>query len=285
MTCPGRHVRIDDTRLWVVERGEGFPVLVLHGGPGLDHHEFADYLDELGNAYRLLLVDQRSQGRSDPTPEATWTLERMAQDVVMLARAMGLNRYAVLGHSYGGFVALQTAVDHPGQVAATVVSCALPSMRYMDDLQENLRSFQPTWLRQQVMDSWAREATATTAEDFESIIRDQWPFQFADPLDTRIEDYMERAAGTYAPAVLRRFAQEAYGRIEVEDRLGEIDQPVLVLGGRHDRTCVPEGSKAMAAAIPGAEMVIFQSSGHMPFVEEQDAYLEAVRSFLDRRTG
>jgi proline iminopeptidase len=209
----------------------------------------------------------------------------MAQDVVMLARAMGLDRYAVLGHSYGGFVALKTAVDYPGQVTATIVSCALPSMRYMDDLQENLRSFQPTWLRQQVMDSWAREATATTSGDFESIIRDQWPFQFADPLDSRIEDYMERAAGIYAPAVLRHFAQEAYGGIEVEDRLGEIDQPVLVLGGRHDRTCVPEGSKAMAVAIPGAEMVIFQESGHMPFVEEQDAYLEAVRSFLDRHTG
>ena len=53
------------------------------------------------------LVDQRGQGRSDPAPERTWTLERMAQDVIMLARALGLRRYAVLGHSYGAFVALQ----------------------------------------------------------------------------------------------------------------------------------------------------------------------------------
>ena len=125
MSCPGRSVRIDDCSLWVVERGpaDGYPLLVLHGGPGLDHHEFGDYLDPLcDDGIRLLLVDQRAQGRSDPTPTATWTLERMAQDVIMLALALRLRRYAVLGHSYGAFVALQNAVDFPGQAVASIIS-------------------------------------------------------------------------------------------------------------------------------------------------------------------
>jgi proline iminopeptidase len=281
----GRLVRIDDTRLFVAERGAGLSLIVLHGGPGLDHHEFADYLDPLGDACRLILVDQRSQGRSDVAPVHTWTLERMAQDVVMLARAMDLDRYAVLGHSYGAFVALQSVIDYPGMALATIVSCGLPSMRYLEHLEENLASFEPVWLRQQVMDSWAREATAQTQEDFEAIMRDQWPFQFADPLDPRIERYLERSAGIYAPDVLRHFAQEGYGGIEVEDRLADIEQPVLVLAGRHDRTCVPEASEAMAAAIPGAELLVFERSGHMPFVEEQDSYLAAVRGFLDLVRG
>jgi proline iminopeptidase len=95
----GRYVGIGDTRLYIVERGGGYPVLLLHGGPGLDHHEFGDYLDPLGDHYRLILVDQRSQGRSDQAPESTWTLEQMAADVSTLARALGLGRYAVLGHS------------------------------------------------------------------------------------------------------------------------------------------------------------------------------------------
>lgn len=281
----GHHVAIDDTRLYVVERGTGLPVIVLHGGPGLDHHEFADYLDPLAERCRLILLDQRSQGRSDPAPEHTWTLERMAQDVIMLARAMELDHYVVLGHSYGAFVALQNAVDYPGQALATIVSCGLPSMRYFESVQENLRTFEPAWLRQQVMDSWAREASAQTAEDFASIIRDQWPFQFADPLDPRIEGYLERSAGVYAPDVLSHFASDAYGGIEVEDRLAEIAVPVLVLAGRHDRTCVAEAAEAMAAAIQGAELVVLERSGHMPFVEETEAYLAAVGAFLDRVTG
>lgn len=281
----GRQVRIDDTRLYVVERGEGFPLLVLHGGPGLDHHEFADDLDPLGDAYRLILVDQRAQGRSDPAPVSTWMLERMAQDVVMLASAMGLERYAVLGHSYGAFVALQNAIDFPGMAAASIVSCGVPSTRFFERTDEMLRTFEPTWLRQQVIDSWEREASAETPEDFDSLIADQWPFQFADPLDPRIEAYAERSRGVLNPAVLRHFSQEEYGGIELEERLGEISQPVLVLGGRHDRTCVVEASEAMGRKIPDAELVIFERSGHMPFVEEPEAYLGAVRTFLDRVRG
>lgn len=272
MSCPGDHVQIDDTRLFVVERGEGFPVLVLHGGPGLDHHEFGDYLDPLGDRYRLILVDQRSQGLSDRTPEHTWTLERMAQDVIMLARALCLHRYAVLGHSFGGFVALQNAVDCPGQAAATIVSGGVPSMRYLDAVEANLKQFDPEELREQVAASWEREATAKTVEDVEAIIRDQWPFHFADPRDPRIEEYVSRSAGVYSPDVLRHGARDA-GGIEVEDRLGEVPQPVLVMTGRHDRACTADAAEAIARGLPDSELVIFETSGHMTFVEENARFV------------
>jgi proline iminopeptidase len=281
----GHHVAIDDTRLFVVERGAGTPVIVLHGGPGLDHHEFADYLDPLAERSRLILVDLRSQGRSDHAPEHTWTLERMAQDVIMLARAMELlDRYVVLGHSFGAFVALQNALDYPRQAIATIISCGVPSMRYLAGADEHLRTFEPEWLREQVTDSWAREADAQTSAEFESIIRDQWPFHFADPLDPRIEGYAARSAGILSPDVLRHFSAEGSGGIEVEARLAEIATPTLVLAGRHDRTCVVEAAESMSAAIPGAELVVFERSGLMPFVEETEAYLAAVGAFVDRVT-
>jgi proline iminopeptidase len=57
LSSTGRLVDVGDTQLHVVERGEGFPLLLLHGGPGLDHHEFADYLDPLAEQDRLVLVD------------------------------------------------------------------------------------------------------------------------------------------------------------------------------------------------------------------------------------
>src|SRR5437763_504705 len=94
----GRLVDIGDTRLHVVERGQGPAVLVLHGGPGLDHRMFGDYLDPLARDHRLVLVDQRAQGRSERSDPATWTLRQMAADVPALAAALGLAEYAVLGH-------------------------------------------------------------------------------------------------------------------------------------------------------------------------------------------
>ena len=284
MTCPGRLVPIDDTALWVVERGpgDGVPLLVLHGGPGLDHHEFGDYLDPLTErGIRLLLVDQRSCGRSERTDPQTWTLERYAQDVVMLARALDLERWAVLGHSFGAFVALQQAVDFPGMAAATIVSGGVASMRSLDQVEANLQSFEPPELREQVIASWAREPEVATPEEFELLMRDQFPFHFANPMDPRIDDYLDRTADTlYAPDVLRHFAAAGYGAIEVEDRLGEVTSPVLVLAGRLDRTCVIEAAEAIVSGIDDAQIVVFEGSGHMTFVEQPDVYIEAVSRFL-----
>ena len=278
-----RYVDIGDTRLFVVERGSGFPVLVLHGGPGLDHHEFDDYLDPLTDHYRLVLVDQRAHGRSDKAPPETWTLSRMAADVGALGEALGYGPYAVLGHSYGSFVALQHAVDFPGDAAGTIVSSGVPSVRFLAGISDALAVFEPAELREQVAASWAAETTVQTDEELKRLLDAQMPFHFADPRDPRIADYNTRTAAMVgAPEVLRHFAATDYGGIDVEDRLGEVTHPVLVLAGRHDRACPVEAAETTADGIPGAELVVFDRSGHMTFVEEQDRYLEVVRDFLDR---
>jgi proline iminopeptidase len=276
-----RLVDVGDTQLHVVERGEGYPLLLLHGGPGLDHHEFADYLDPLAVRHRLILVDQRAQGRSAPCDPETWTLRQMAADVVSLARALDLARYAVLGHSFGAFVALQWAVEFPDEPGPAIISSGLPSSRYLERVAENLQTFEPVELREQVVRSWAREQEVLTSDDVAALLHDQMPFHFADPRDPRIAEFERRSEGSvYSPEVLRRFSSAGYGDIDVEDRLGDVRRPVLVLAGRHDRTCVLEGARAIAGGIPGARLVVFERSAHMAYVEEQDRYVDAVRSFL-----
>jgi proline iminopeptidase len=278
----GRLVEIDDTALYVVERGEGPAVIALHGGPGLDHREFGDYLDPLCDAYRLVLVDQRAQGRSQRSDPSTWTLERFAADVADLAAALELDRHAVLGHSFGAFVALQLAVDRPDPARATIVSDGVSSTRFLQGVDEALEHFEPAALRAQVAEAWAREADVRTPADFAVLWRDQLPFHFADPLDPRIAEYEVRSAGAaYAPDVLRHFEAIDYGPIEVEDRLGDVAGPMLVIAGRHERTCPLAASQAIAAAVPGAELVVLEHSAHMGFVEEPEAYVSAVRRFLD----
>jgi pimeloyl-ACP methyl ester carboxylesterase len=119
-----------------------------------------------------------------------------------------------------------------------------------------------------------------------SILRDQWPFQFADPKDPRIDDYVARTSGARTDAdVLRHFAATGYGGIEVEDRLADVASPVLVLAGRHDRTCPASAAAAIASGVPDGRLRIFERSGHMAFVEEQDAWLREVRAFLDGDYG
>jgi proline iminopeptidase len=277
-------VDVGDTRLHVEERGGGdLALIALHGGPGLDHTMFGGWLDPLGDERRVLLVDERAQGRSDRAPPETWTLEQHARDVDALATALGLERYAVLGHSFGAFIALQHAVDFSGRPTASIISSGLPSERFLGRVEEQLATFEPVELREQVTRSWAREADARTAEEVGALISDQLPFHFADPRDPRIDDMRAAMAdAVYSPDVLRVAATDGYGHIELEDRLASVAHPVLVLGGRHDRTCSAEGAEAIATGIPGAELVIFEESGHMAFVEEPDAYRGALRRFLAR---
>ncbi|PNY80359.1 alpha/beta fold hydrolase [Deinococcus koreensis] len=265
------------------------PLIVLHGGPGLDHTEFADYLDPLADTVRLVILDMRAQGRSDrDAPQETWTLAQMAADVSRVAAALNAERYAVLGHSYGAFVALQHAADFPGTAAATVACCGVGSARWLDDIPAKLEGFEPVELREQVRASWADEANVRTQADFARLMHEQMPWHFADPLDSRIADYEARvdALGPrYAPDVLRQFSVAGYGGIEVEDGLGTVSQPLLALAGRHDRTCPPGASAVLAQRAPAGELHVFEESGHMPFVEQPDEFLSVVRGFLRRTLG
>lgn len=286
----GRLLPVHDTRLYVVERGpaDALPLLVLHGGPGLDGTMFGDYLDPLADAYRLVFVDGRAQGRSDRDSDpATWTLSQHASDVSAVAAALGVERYAVLGHSFGAFVALQHAADGPGAAAATVVSSGVPATRWLEAVEQGLAVFEPVELREQVRSSWEREASVASDEEVGPLLRDQLPWHFADPRDPRIEQYAAELSGLRgSAAVLRAASLEGGGlAIEVEDALPRVPQPLLALAGRHDRTCLPEAAASIAALAPHGELHVFESAGHMTFVEQPEDYVAVVREFLDRAVG
>ena len=288
----GRLVEVADTKIYVEERGQpsGFPLLVFHGGPGLDHTMFGDYLDPLTDdgRYRLVLVDERACGRSDRSaPPETWTLNRMAQDVTDLAASLGVEQsYATLGHSYGAFVVLQHAVDHPDEPRGTIVSAGVADARWLDGVDAQLAAFESIELREQVSSSWARESEVQTEEEARALLDDQWPFHFREPRGTPVGDYRRRTRGLarYAPDVIRHFATAHYGGIDVSDRLAALTHPALVLAGRHDRTCPVGASEELAAQLPNAQLVVFEDSAHMMFVEEPERYLTTVRQFLDRVT-
>jgi proline iminopeptidase len=279
----GRFVFIGDTRLWVLEVGDGYPLLLLHGGPGLDHTQFRPWMDPLAERFRLVYVDQRSQGRSDLADERTWTLRQMAEDVSALAGAMGLERYAVLGQSFGSFVALQHAVDH-GEASHYVLIGCVPGARWLERIDEHLAALEPAELRDRIAASWDMETRVQTVDECRQLLVDQMPFHFADAEGDAYRDFLQVATKhmRLSPHVLRTFANNDYGAIHVEDRLAEIERPVLVIAAEFDRTTVPEGGWAIAEAVPRGDLVLVKGAGHMSFVERPDVVLGAIGAFFDR---
>jgi proline iminopeptidase len=195
----GRVELSDGVALHVEELGDGFPLIVLHGGPGLDHTMFRPYLDPLADEYRLLYVDERGQGRSDRVDPDTLSVEVFARDVDSLAQALELERFALLGHSFGAIIATFHAIE-PGTADAYVISGGGDSSAaLMTDLEESLDALGEEG--KEIADSWEWEKTVKTEEEAAELMRIQLPFHFAGEPPP---GYLEGAV--YTPDVLRHFA-------------------------------------------------------------------------------
>src|SRR4051795_8945197 len=116
-------------QLHVRDLGSGSPVVLLHPGPGLDGSVFLPGAERLAARHRVLLVDLPGNGRSPDGDRAEWTLAGFARAVERLAAELALEDWTLLGHSFGGFVAMQHLVDFPGSAARLVASCTDASER------------------------------------------------------------------------------------------------------------------------------------------------------------
>src|SRR4051794_35647974 len=149
-------VTIEGARVFYEPVGpeENYPLIVLHGGPGLDHTEMHPWLDGLSDTFRLIYVDERGQGRSERVDPATLSLERFARDVTLLASALGLERYALLGHSFGAFIALTHAIEEGGAGHYIISGGTASFTKTGPEIQANLDAFEPVELWEQVKQSW-----------------------------------------------------------------------------------------------------------------------------------
>jgi proline iminopeptidase len=277
-------VSVDGVRIFYQPVGQttNQPLILLHGGPGLDHTEMHPWLDALADQFYLIYVDERGQGRSERVDPATLSLERFAEDVSKLAAALGLEDYALLGHSFGAMIALTHAVRF-GEATHYVISGGTASFtKSGKEIQENLAAFQPQELREMVSESWAMEPNVKTQEDCARLMQMQMPFHFATVTSEAYRKYMaEQSDSVYTPEVLAYFATNEYA-IELEDQLGAITKPTLLITGESDRTCTPRASTDMHAGISTSELVILPGAGHMTYVEQPGMYFAAVRDFFAR---
>lgn len=274
---------LDGVRIFHEDVGpaSNYPLIVLHGGPGLDHSMFRPWLDPLSDTFRLIYMDERGQGRSQRVDPATLSLRAFADDVDRLAVALGLARFALLGHSFGAMIALTHAVER-GTATHYILSAGTASFtKSMPEIRANLEGFEPIALREQVTRSWDLEPEVKTEDEARRLLAMQMPFHFATVESDAYRRFTADDRTVYAPEVLAYFAVNEYA-IEYDDRLSEIARPTLIVTGELDRTCTPRAARDMHAGIRESELVLIPGAGHMAYVERPDVYLPAVRQFFAR---
>ena len=203
----------------------------------------------------------------------------MADDVAALCRALAIERPVIFGHSAGGFVALHLALRHPTLPAGLILCHTTPTLAALPDPHP------PVGLTERAGTEAAAVATQLFEGDFspntaESFARLVFP-HYAAPGHEHIPGRL-MALSSMNTDIAAHFFTKLAPRYDLRPRLAGIDVPTQVIVGRHDWVCPPAGGRAIAAAIPAAQLVELPDAGHFGFSESPQPFLTAVRAHLAR---
>jgi 3-oxoadipate enol-lactonase len=257
-----------DVRVHYEIRGSGPRVLSI-GGTGTHLGRAPNIFETpIARHFEILCFDQRGLGGTS-SPDGPYTIADYADDAAGLLDALGWERCAVLGVSFGGMVAQELALRHPQRIARLVLACT--SSGGAGGASYPIHEFAGLPVeeaaRRSVLTSDTRRDSAwqaANADQFRVLIEQSADFQRAARKPGRQAGFRKQLAA--------RAAHDAYSR------LPRISIPVLVCAGRYDGVAPPANSAAIRSQIPGAEMELFEG-GHSVLMQDPRAY-ERIAAFL-----
>jgi 3-oxoadipate enol-lactonase len=253
--------------MWpALERGEGEPVVFLHGYP-LSHAMWQPQLEALSRDHQVVLLDLPGYGLAEEWPVPN-TLSGFSDKLHLILASRFPGPVAVVGHSFGGYVALQLYHDSPEQFAALV----LTNSRSEADTPE---------ARDTRLATAKRLGDPTQSLDVEGIARSlvaptTWAAR--GPVVETVRSMVRRARPSTVVATLQAIA----GRPDLTPVLSTIHVPTLVLWGEEDQLIPPSQSQSMVARISNSVGVSIPGAGHLPSLEAPEPFNRAVNNLLGR---
>lgn len=270
---------IRDVSLFVQVMGQGYPLVLMHGGPGQDYTSLLP-LKALADQFTLIFYDHRCNGRSEGADISTMTWENLTADADALRQKLGFDKWAVLGHSFGGNVALEYALRYPSSLSHLIL---------MDTGADQW------WVNQNAPELLAKRGyNASAVQAARRFYNGQWkPDEFLSLFPKFMGGYFYRfnLLGIaremvssphlkYRPeATIFGYSQPLNGWT-VMDRLGEIQAPTLVIAGRYDFLFPPEHQAILADRLSNAKLELIERAGHNPHMERPVETIRAVRDFM-----
>lgn len=253
---------------------DGPPIVFVHGVNG-SLHNWAPLVDRLGGDYRIITYTQPGHGLTGPHPRDDYSFAGMAEALDLVAGALGVERFALAGHSMGGWIAWRYALANPDRIDALVLIDAsgapLPEGEEAAAAQLAFRLAQNPVGRFAMQHVTPRGLVEKTALDF-----------VADPdvmTEADVDRYWEllRYPGNRRAAALRVITDR---EPEYADRLSEISAPTLLIWGAEDKQTPVGLAAGFDARLPDARVVIYDGVGHMPMDETPDRTAQDIDSFL-----
>lgn len=271
--------KINGSNLFVSIHGKGEYLLVLHGGPGLNHHYFLPHLNSLEKKFALVYYDQRACGKSDTPPVDSISMKFLVEDIEAIRKELKIEKINILAHSWGAVLATQYGLLHPDRIKRLILSNPTPLSREYDTQIATL-------LKQKTTKQDSIERGAIVSQGNLDVKKIEQLFL----LSFRLSAYNRSNISKLKLELPANFS-EANGALftalskdqslgaNLYEKLKEFHFPVLIVHGMSDLLPMTAVER-LKKEIPQAKVEIFQHSGHFPFVEETEKYNVVVESFL-----
>jgi proline iminopeptidase len=287
-----KRIDIGGCELFVEDQGSGLPIVLLHGGPGSTHHEFHPAFDHASKFARIIYYDQRGCGLSDYKPEEGYTVGQAASDLDKLREKLGIEKWVVLGHSYGGFLAQYYTTIYPDHVLGLVIVCGgtglhdkrLRGSRQWDFIEkeetEAMRRFGDEIRRKAKEEDWSAEKTVAV-EVFNNHVNGDWKRQsFYRPT---MEEFALTALYGWKHDFDNYFNSRMSSSMRKFDLKGAFVNcpiPTLIIESIWDLTWVEAKPVVLHQNHSEAVMEIFSKSGHSPFKDESPKFFSILKQFI-----
>ncbi len=277
----GGLLSLNGTELYVKTMGSGEPIIVIHGGPVLEHGYLLPHLEPLSRDYRLIFFDQRLSGRSSAELDSTDVrMENFVEDIEAVRSYFGLERVHVMGHSWGGLLAMKYALEYPERLNSLVLLNSMPASSALWQEEEAILASradpEDASDREEVVSS---EAYANDEPDaFEALYRISFRKQFHDPA---LVDSLHFYIAPDLRERSRRFGAIMQDMVDYDlhEDLRSLKVAVLLLYGADEPAVELSGARILET-LENGRLVVIPRAGHFPFVEQPDRFLSEVRRFL-----
>jgi proline iminopeptidase len=280
-------LEVNDTRLYHQITGKGDTLIILHGGPGLSYRYMKPQLDSLlSEDFTLLYYDQRGSGWSEGEKDTTGlTMNTFVQDLEGVRKHFNLKEVNLLGHSFGGLLAMFYAIEYPTKAKSMVLvdpdaaSYALRTPYQIRMINSRISEEQETYL-----DSLA----ATTAyQEFDPEAYTQYyktflTSYFADPLDTVNLTLGFGSISVPKIRITSKYVRADLGKYDIHDQLPNITSKTLIMQGTESVFSV-EGATAIHEGIPNSEIHLFEDCGHFEYIEAPEKFKRIIRQFYAKK--
>ncbi|MDX1586182.1 MAG: alpha/beta fold hydrolase [Balneolaceae bacterium] len=277
----GSLIGVNDTRLFVRTAGSGEPVIVIHGGPVLDHSYLFPHLKPIADEYLLIFYDQRLSGRSSADSDSSQVrLSTFIEDIESLRQELGLQKVHLLGHSWGGLLAMKYAIQYPSHIKKLMlVNSMAPSSELWHREEAMLaQSFTraDSLKRQEIIQSdiFKENPPRAIKQLLELSFRKQfYDREKASRLDMYVpEDYMKRSR-------LFGHLMTDISSYDLSDELKKMNIPTLIIYGAAEPASNISGP-VLNRLIEKSKYVQIEASGHFPFIEQPGEFQQVITDFL-----